>query len=102
MVAPIYDQDMDFFLPAPILPRFGACDVVSCPNAATRLCDDCEVMEHCQDCIDMFMDRSVSFCLFIEGSPNYTCIYCFVELQHGELQKPCIEEEIKEEEQPDR
>lgn len=100
MVAPMYDQDMDFFLPSPILPRFGACDVVSCPNAATRLCDDCEVMEHCQECIDMFMDRSVSFCLFIEGAPAYTCIYCFVELQqHGELQKPCVEEK---EEQPER
>jgi hypothetical protein len=85
MVAPLY-EDIEEFFQTPILPRFGACDTTNCTNDAISICDDCEYMEHCRECINMFMDRSVSYLLFIEGSPTYTCIYCFVELQHGELQ----------------
>lgn len=100
MVAPLYSEMEDFFRAPPLLlPTFGGCDTTSCDNTASSLCDDCEYMEHCQECIAMFMDRSVSYCLFIEGSPTYTCIYCFVELQHGELQKPRVEEK---EEKPGR
>jgi hypothetical protein len=82
---------------------FGGCDTPSCENISNEICDDCGYIEQCRECINMYMDRSVSYAIFIEGSSIFTCIFCFVELQHGELHKPSIGKTIMENiEQPGR
>jgi hypothetical protein len=67
----------------PELILFGKCDL--CPERADLICDDCQATEICNHCLETTFNKSETYQTFMEDAHQYTCIYCFVELQAGEL-----------------
>lgn len=64
---------------------FGKCDFPSCPNTACFFCDECHYVEHCRSCFETMMSRSEIYNTYMEGTHQYTCIYCFMDIQSNEL-----------------
>lgn len=64
---------------------YGKCDFPSCPNTASYFCDECHYVEHCRSCFEHMMSRSEIYNTYMVGTPQYTCIYCFMDMQRDEL-----------------
>jgi hypothetical protein len=104
MTVPVFDSDLeeDYNIPdSPVLNViiFGKCDFPSCQNRAYYACDECHFVEHCRSCLETMMSRSEIYNIFMEGrldlyntfmsesvaQHQYTCIYCFMDIQKNEL-----------------
>lgn len=63
---------------------FLPCVNENCVRRAVKECSDC-FLQHCQECIDTQQQLSDPYFYFLECSHQYTCIYCFINLQYKEL-----------------
>jgi hypothetical protein len=78
----IFDGD-NFGIPHLII--YGKCDFPNCENTANQFCDDCNYVEQCSPCYQLILERSEIYKAFMDDAEKFTCIYCFVQLQHEEL-----------------
>jgi hypothetical protein len=63
----------------------GKCDFPSCPNIANYFCDECHYVEHCKSCFEQMMARSEIYNIYMQETHQYTCIYCFMDMQQDSL-----------------
>ena len=83
MINPFLFDDRNFGIPHLII--FGKCDMPSCGSTANQFCGDCNFVELCSACYQTTLDRSEVYRAFMDDADKFTCIYCFIELQHEEL-----------------
>jgi hypothetical protein len=71
--------------PILVVQIFGKCDFPSCPNTAAFFCEECHYVEHCRSCFETMLQKSEIYNTFMRDEHQFTCIYCFIDLQKDEV-----------------